>query len=193
MGMHQRIKKIGLLVLGAIFWIWSATKAAIDWLGRFAIQEDAERAKTMIDQGLIWLFGTPWWVPALLATFLTAALIVMALRDDIGSSQNKSASANAGPGNKEPTEQELPLREVKQRVFKNNEAVEIDGCEFIDCDFQECVIWYSGGKFKIGSNNKMDKTKIKFGTMDQGVQNTLKLLKSFDLVKLNHSADIPAR
>ena len=47
----------------------------MDWIGRATLVEDAESARSLVTRGLEWLFQTPWWAPATLATLLTVSLI----------------------------------------------------------------------------------------------------------------------
>ena len=72
----ENIKKTGGWALAFLLWLWTVVPKAMDWVGRSTLPEDWEQL--MADKLPIWaawLFSTPWWVPALLATLLTACMI----------------------------------------------------------------------------------------------------------------------
>jgi hypothetical protein len=47
----------------------------LDALGRAGVAADIFDPKTLPGKAAIWFFSTPWWVPALLATIMIAAMI----------------------------------------------------------------------------------------------------------------------
>jgi hypothetical protein len=57
-----------------LLWVYAATKALLDWMGRASLFEDADHSRSMINHGLEWIFSTPWWAPICLAGAATLLL-----------------------------------------------------------------------------------------------------------------------
>jgi len=110
MDLKQAIYGFLFWVLQALFWIWAAAKFVMDWIGRAALPDDAEKAQTLLQQGFVWLFTTPWWVPAILAFCLTVFIGVSAYRGE--SRRKNKAPVDTGislrfsGGNETPTPEE---------------------------------------------------------------------------------------
>lgn len=67
------LKRIGGWLLALVLWIWAVVPKALDWVGRTTLPEDWEQLMAeKLPLWAAWLFSTPWWVPAILATALTA-------------------------------------------------------------------------------------------------------------------------
>lgn len=87
-------------VVGAIaLWVWAALPKALDWVGRTTVPDDWEQLmEEKLPALLGWLFATPWWVPATLATILTIWLILPSRTErdaEIESDQSKAISDEA--------------------------------------------------------------------------------------------------
>jgi hypothetical protein len=66
---------IGWLFNG-LLWLWVVVPKAMDWVGRSTLPDDwRQLMDERLPQWAGWLFSTPWWVPALLATALTIWLM----------------------------------------------------------------------------------------------------------------------
>ncbi len=62
--------------VAAIFlWTWLTTKVVVTLIGATTVVDDYNQFIERLPAILNWLFSTPWWVPASLATILTAFLI----------------------------------------------------------------------------------------------------------------------
>lgn len=77
-----RLVKIGYWITDGLLWLWTLAKISMDWTGRTTLLSDAEGAPRELARMLDWLFTTPWWVPAILATVLTASLIAKQWRPE---------------------------------------------------------------------------------------------------------------
>src|SRR3954452_19639976 len=73
--MRILIGRVGSLLLAVFLSAWSLTLGALDWLGRIMLMHDYDQALQRLPQWAGWLFSTPWWVPAILASVLTCFLI----------------------------------------------------------------------------------------------------------------------
>ena len=140
MGFRQWVNKIISLVGQAILWLWAGAKAVLDWIGWTAAHDDAEQAKSMIDKGLEWLFLTPWWVPAMLATGFTLFLVRLASKREVSGTQRVRKQPQLQEGTK--------LKEFTRKVFRN-ETVQLDDCRYINCTFENCVLMWGGGSTRI--------------------------------------------
>lgn len=64
----MRNYKLGLgYLFSAFLGAWSGGKAMLDWIGRIGAAQDASNPDGLTAKALLWLFGTPWWVPGLIA------------------------------------------------------------------------------------------------------------------------------
>lgn len=70
--MLQKLKTFGGWLLSFVLTVWTATKFLLDWIGRSTLPEDWKLLMTdKMPAWGSWLFSTPWWVPAILATAIT--------------------------------------------------------------------------------------------------------------------------
>jgi hypothetical protein len=66
------LKRIGGWIVALILWLWTILPKSLDWVGRSTLPEDWEQLMAeKLPIWAAWLFATPWWVPAVLATALT--------------------------------------------------------------------------------------------------------------------------
>jgi hypothetical protein len=79
--MPRRIIRVGSGLLTAIFWLWTGANLMLDYLGRALSLKDLASKQGLLAQFLTWIFSTPWWVPSLLATAITIALLLLLYRD----------------------------------------------------------------------------------------------------------------
>ena len=61
--------------LSVLFFLWAGFKFVIDWIGRSTAPDDFEQIKEKLPPIFEWLYQTPWYVPAALATILSIAVI----------------------------------------------------------------------------------------------------------------------
>ena len=70
--MKNFIKNVAGWLLATLLWLWTTLPKILDWVGRTTLPEDWRAL--MVEKLPIWaawLFSTPWWVPAILATTIT--------------------------------------------------------------------------------------------------------------------------
>ena len=67
--------RTGATILAIAANIWLGAKILLDAIGYSTAPEDFEALKQKLPLAIEWLLSTPWWVPAVLATALTAFLI----------------------------------------------------------------------------------------------------------------------
>src|SRR6267378_6814485 len=103
--------------LGAtLFTIWTFLKYIVDWLGRgIAVHDTHEKGAEWINGILSWLLGTPSWVPGVLATLLTLALLY---------SLFKSQKSNHNPSNN--GERFAPTIRNKSAAIKADGVTDLD-------------------------------------------------------------------
>lgn len=69
-------KKVWAQFVLLLLWLWAILPKALDWIGRTTLPDDwGQLMDERLPAVLQWLFSTPWWVPAALATLLTGWLI----------------------------------------------------------------------------------------------------------------------
>ena len=74
--MKQAFSTIAGWALNVLLLLWVILPKAIDWVGRSTLPDDWEQLMTeKLPKWADWLFSTPWYVPALLATGLTIWLM----------------------------------------------------------------------------------------------------------------------
>jgi hypothetical protein len=76
----QRIVAVVAAIFGFFLSIWTGARAMLDWVGRGDTLSGLAGNSSLLSRALGWLFATPWWVPGLLATLMTLALIYLLLR-----------------------------------------------------------------------------------------------------------------
>jgi len=59
--------RIAQIISAILFGVWAILKIASDLSGVAVMIDDPSQSLKAINDGLIWLFSTPWWAPALLA------------------------------------------------------------------------------------------------------------------------------
>lgn len=69
--MRVFLGRAGSSLLALVFWAWSLALGGVDWLGRIMLMHDYDQALQRLPKWAEWLFATPWWVPATLASALT--------------------------------------------------------------------------------------------------------------------------
>ncbi len=73
----DRLKRILGIPVAFALWLWAVVPRVVDWIGRTTLSDDWEQlTDERLPALLNWLFQTPWWVPAILATVLTVWLMV---------------------------------------------------------------------------------------------------------------------
>lgn len=74
--MGHYLKTLGGWVVTALLWLWFILPKLIDFIGKTTLPEDWQSLMVeKLPAGAAWLFSTPWWVPASLATLLTIWLM----------------------------------------------------------------------------------------------------------------------
>lgn len=155
--MHSRSMRIGyqqaLSIIGAIlFWTWTIVQVILNWIGRSTVVDDFNLLMERLPAWAGWLFSTPWWVPTLLATTLTAFLIWL--------SWPRFGRA--------PTENSLdapPTEQVFDKHYRN-EKVWLDGKSFYNCLFENVSFIWDGGRWEMkqctlrGNHEILSKNRI---------------------------------
>jgi hypothetical protein len=72
------LARAATIVTTILIWTWLATKLLVTLIGATTVTDDYNQFVDRLPAILQWLFSTPWWVPALLATALTIFLIWLA-------------------------------------------------------------------------------------------------------------------
>jgi len=75
------------------------------------------------------------------------------------------------------------MRTIRNQHFEND-SVTLDGTEFIECDFVNCEIGFSGGEVHLNGST-MKGCRWKF---DGAARNTIGILRGFGIVKGDPSA-----
>jgi hypothetical protein len=128
-----------------------APKTMLDLIGRALSAEDFANPQGVLARGLLWLFSTPWWMPAAIIGVLTLLLVAYLFwlgKDSTSSTRkagiNTPASASSWIQQKFPTSDwEKPLTPVYREAFKN-ETVQLDGKNFVECSFENVTFLYQG-------------------------------------------------
>lgn len=89
--------KLIAAVVDLLLWVWAAVRLIMDWVGRSTFFEDADSAEGKAVSAFNWLLTTPWYVPAGLASVLTAATIVLLWRSHDRLEVAASEHADAAP------------------------------------------------------------------------------------------------
>jgi hypothetical protein len=82
-GIRRVAAGIGVLI-SVLLSFWAGAKGVLDLVGRALAVEDFSKPDGLVARGALWLFDTPWWVPAVLATTAVLAmllLIYLSIRD----------------------------------------------------------------------------------------------------------------
>jgi hypothetical protein len=87
------------LPLPVLLWLWTSAKRLLDWHGRGAGVADLANPDGLTAQALRWLFATPWWVPAVLATAATIWWIWLTYRLLHSASPTAASPEKATPSN----------------------------------------------------------------------------------------------
>lgn len=76
------------------------------------------------------------------------------------------------------------LRLINGKTFGSDATVTIDGCRFVDCYFDGCIIEFSGGLYEIGSGCSIGRPVTPY--FIGAAANTIGIIKNFriDLQKL---------
>jgi hypothetical protein len=69
------LARAATLVATILLWTWATTKTTVTLIGATTVVDDFNQFVERLPAILNWLFSTPWWVPAGLATTLTIFLI----------------------------------------------------------------------------------------------------------------------
>lgn len=68
--------KLASALTSFLFWLWLIVPKLLDWVGRSTLPDDwRQLMNERLPAWAAWLFSTPWYVPAVLATALTAYLV----------------------------------------------------------------------------------------------------------------------
>jgi hypothetical protein len=63
-----------LFFLNAVVWIWAGVKFLLDWVGRSTVLDDFDALLDSLPRTVSWLYETPGWLPAVIATCLSVYL-----------------------------------------------------------------------------------------------------------------------
>jgi hypothetical protein len=168
--MKRTLELIGGIGATVILILWTGAKVMLDWLGRGVVLKDLGVQDSTASQIFHWIFATPWYVPAGLATLATGAAVYAFLRKD---SVPQAPAGNAV--------QSLPpygpFGTAAKRIFRQNyvnELVILDGCEFIECTFENITLEFNGTANYTLLNCKFiideGKWKIKYQTRNPAVE-----------------------
>src|SRR3984893_15621974 len=141
---------IGVLIT-VLLSFWAGAKGVLDLVGRALAVEDFSKPDGLAARGALWLFDTPWWVPAVLATAAVVAvllLIYLSIRDGrANTTAPPTSNENLGLSRVEQqfptTDWDKPLSQVLRQHYKN-ETVLLDGKNFIECTFENVTLLYQG-------------------------------------------------
>ena len=89
------LKTIGGWIVAVLLWLWAVLPKALDWVGRSTLPDDWQQL--MIEKLPVWsawLFSTPWWVPALLATILTLWMMWVSWPRAVMSARQSGTTSN---------------------------------------------------------------------------------------------------
>src|SRR5437763_10285323 len=64
-----------------MLWLWLGAIFVVDWVGRGVVLADLSVPESTATKVFQWLISTPWYVPATLATALTAVAIYLLLHE----------------------------------------------------------------------------------------------------------------
>jgi hypothetical protein len=70
--------RVAAFVAAVFLWTWFLVQQAVMWIGASTVVDDFSLLVERLPRGVEWLFTTPWYVPAGLATALTAFLMWLA-------------------------------------------------------------------------------------------------------------------
>src|SRR5437879_1682832 len=76
--LRRGLARAATIIATIFLWIWVATKIVVTLIGTTTVVDDYNQFIERLPAILGWLYSTPWWVPAGLATALTAFLIWLA-------------------------------------------------------------------------------------------------------------------
>lgn len=110
--MSKILKTAALSILNAGLWVWAGGKVMLDWLGYTIIATDLTVHDSTASKIFRWIFDTPWYAPAGLATLATCAAIYAFLRKD--ESKQAPAPATARPA---PTANGAPAAKTTQATW----------------------------------------------------------------------------
>jgi hypothetical protein len=141
---------IGVLI-SVLLSFWAGAKAVLDLVGRALAVEDFSKPDGLVARGVLWVFDTPWWVPAVLATAAVLAvllLIYLSIRDGrANTTASPTSNENLGLSRVQQqfptTDWDKPLTQVFRQHYKN-ETVLLDGKNFIECTFENVTLLYQG-------------------------------------------------
>ena len=69
-------KRLLAWFLGTFLAIWATTKSILDFVGRAITVDDFTNPTGALAKAVVWVCGTPWWVPGFLALIVILAFIV---------------------------------------------------------------------------------------------------------------------
>jgi hypothetical protein len=138
MTLFQRgMARAATIVVAILFWVWLATKGAVTLIGATTVADDYNQFIERLPAISQWLFSTPWWVPAILASLLTGFLVWLSWP---ATTPSKSDINGVGGISKKLPE---PTKKIENKTFVNCE-VEIDDNRFLSCKFKNVKLIYNG-------------------------------------------------
>lgn len=172
--------RVATLFGAILFWTWFAVKLAFDWIGRTTVLDDYNQMVDRLPGILHWLYGTPWYVPAILASLLTVALLWAAVQ---GYGANRPAAQLIRKKKASAGKRQI-LEEVRGKYF-SKERVLVDGKHFIGCRFAQVTFVYNGTNiFKIEHSHIWPPLRIH--TESQEITALLELLFELDFLKIDY-------
>src|SRR6516164_2482158 len=145
----RRIAAATGILLSTLLSFWAGGKAMLDLIGRALTVEDFAKPDGLVARGALWLFGTPWWVPGVLATLAVLGvflLIYLGLRkpDVVSITSSNDAWSRSRIEQQFPTtDWDKPLIDIFRQHYRN-ETVQLDGKNFIECIFENVTFAYQG-------------------------------------------------
>lgn len=135
-------------LVALILWLWTTLPRALDLVGRTTLPEDWQQLMTeKLPAWAAWLFSTPWWVPAILATGLTVWLIWWVSRPAAAStSQSPERPSKTATHQPETTDAALLL--VENKNFSDTSRL-LDGFYYKNCNFHNVQFTFNGGEYTI--------------------------------------------
>lgn len=120
------LARAATILLTLLFWVWVAIKVIVALIGATTVADDYNQLVERLPAILVWLFSTPWWVPAGLATILTAFLIYLAWPRQLPTPATAQPSSTDQHALRDDEQSDDPEKEVDPELYNKLVAFSLD-------------------------------------------------------------------
>jgi hypothetical protein len=147
----RRIAAVAGVLVSSLLGFWAGAKAVLDLIGRALAAEDFSKPDGLVARGALWLFNTPWWVPAILAVAAVLGVLLLIYISIRNGTANTTSAAKSNESLTQSriqrefptTDWDKPLTQIFRQHYKN-ETVQLDGKNFVECTFENVTFIYQG-------------------------------------------------